>query len=64
MSNSKQHYHNKGEADAQKRDYTPPHGIFDSLTTWSERGMEKNCEENKAYSAGYKNGKEQKDSNK
>lgn len=63
MSNSKEHYHNKGEADAQRRDYDPPHGLFDSLTTWSERGIERNNEENEAYRSGYANGKEQREEN-
>jgi hypothetical protein len=61
MPDNKQHYHDKGEADAQNRDYNPPHGLFDSLTTWSERGSERNSEENDAYNKGYENGKEQRE---
>lgn len=52
--------HDKGQRDASKRKYEPPHGILDDLTTWSDAGMKRNCEENQAYKAGYRNTKKQK----
>lgn len=61
MSDNKEYYHNKGEQDAAgDKGYNPPHGIFDSLTTWSSREMERHIEENQAYEMGWDNAKEQK----
>lgn len=63
MSSNKEHYHNKGQEDAHDRDYDPPHGVADSLTTWSDSGMERNREENRAYDDGYYHSRGQDDSN-
>jgi hypothetical protein len=49
--------HNQGQEDAGKNDYDPPHGIVEDLITWSSSGMDKICEENTAYKAGWENGK-------
>jgi hypothetical protein len=57
----KEYYHNKGQQDAGGRDYKPPHGIFDDLTTWSSDGMRQNTEENKAYDQGYFSSRGQSD---
>lgn len=57
----KQHYHDKGQRDAADRDYEPPHGVVDDLTTWSESGMRRNSEENRAYDQGYFNSRGQSD---
>jgi len=60
-SDSKKHYHNKGQEDAKKGRYETPHGVMDDLTTWSESGMNKNIEDNTAYKKGYANTKGQED---
>jgi hypothetical protein len=52
--------HNRGEKDAAKGRYNPPHGIFDDLTTWTASGMKRNGEENEAYNKGYRNAKKQR----
>ena len=61
--NKKNYYHNKGEIDAKKGKYEPPHDLFDELTTWSDYGMKKIREENDAYDKGWKNTREQQRSN-
>jgi len=48
-----EYYHNKGQQDAVENDYDPPHGIADSLLTWSEEGMEDHITENRAYDLGF-----------
>jgi|GEM_PF-1427108 hypothetical protein len=53
MSDNLEYYHNKGEQDANDRNYDPPHGVLDSLTTWSDSGTERMIEENTAYDQGY-----------
>ena len=58
---SREYYHNKGQEDAQKGKYEPPHGIVDDLTTWSKSGIRENSEENQAYREGYANQKGQSD---
>ncbi len=60
MGDNKQHYHNTGQADASTRDYSPPHGVVDELTS-SKEGAEKNSLENKAYDEGYFGAKAQTD---
>jgi hypothetical protein len=50
MSNNLEYYHNKGQEDAQSRDYEPPHGFFDELTTLNSERL---IEENEAYDQGY-----------
>lgn len=57
----KKHYHDEGQRDAEHRGYKPPHGIVDDLTTWSEGGMRRNSEENRAYDRGYFNSRGQSD---
>lgn len=47
------YYHDKGATDARDGDYSPPHGVMDSLLTWSGDGMSRDIEENKAYDQGY-----------
>lgn len=63
MGNNKEYYHNKGQEDGHDRDYDRPHGIADDLTTWSDSGMEKNREENRAYDDGYFHSRGQDDAN-
>lgn len=59
--NPKQSYHDQGQRDAEGRNYKPPHGVVDDLTTWTESGMKKNSEENRAYDRGYFNSRGQSD---
>lgn len=49
MSNNTTYYHNKGEQDAESRNYAPPHGFLDELTMNGEQRIE----ENAAYDQGY-----------
>lgn len=60
----KKYYHDKGEQDASEGKYSPPNGLFNDLTTWSESGMKRMNEENSAYNKGYSHGKGQKDGSK
>jgi hypothetical protein len=48
-----QYYHNKGQQDAAAGTYQEPHGLSDTLTTWGNRSMETNVEENQAYKDGW-----------
>lgn len=64
MSDNKEYYHNKGEEDASNGKYNPPHGIGDSLTTWSSSEMQRHIEENEAYNKGYSHTKGQIDGSK
>ena len=59
-----ENYHNKGEQDASRGEYKPPHGIIDDLTTWSDTGMKKIADENTSYNTGWRNTKDQKDGKK
>lgn len=61
MSNT-EHYHNKGQEDAARGKYEPPHGMVEDLTTWSSDAMRKMAEENKAYDEGWRHAKDQKSS--
>jgi len=63
MSNNKEYYHNKGEEDAKEGKYDRPHGVADSLTTWSSSEMQRHIDENEAYDKGYSHAKGQKDKN-
>ena len=61
MSDNKEYYHDKAEKDvAEEKGYNPPHGIVDSLTTWSRSEMERHGEENEAYDKGWDNAQKQK----
>lgn len=46
MMDKKKYFHHKGQADAAKRHFKPPHGLTDDLFTWSRDGMDKLIEEN------------------
>lgn len=59
MSN-KEHYHNKGQEDASRGKYEPPHGLLEDLMTWSPSGCRRIAEDNGAYKEGYRHGKSQK----
>jgi len=57
-------YHNKGQEDASKDKYEPPHGIIKDITTWTRDGMKEMNEENASYKEGWHNTNDQKDSKK
>lgn len=61
MTTNKGRYHNDGEDDAKDRDYDPPHGIVDDLTTWSRDRMQRNADDNTGYDKGYFNSRGQAD---
>ncbi len=48
-------HHDKGEQDRSEGRYDPPHGVVDTLTTWTKSGNEKNIQDNKDYHAGHHN---------
>lgn len=48
-------YHDKGEQDRSNGKYNPPHGVVDTLTTWTKSGNEKNTQDNKEYEGGWRN---------
>jgi len=61
MSAHNEHYHNKGQEDAGEGKFELPHGVVDSLVTWSPSMMERHIEENDAYRRGHANTEGQSD---
>jgi hypothetical protein len=55
-------YHNKGQEDRAKGDYSPPHGLMDGLIDFissSDAEWSEHIRENEAYDAGWSNTNEQ-----
>ena len=53
------HYHDKGQKDYKSGRYQKPHGLGESLLTWSDSKMRSNRDENQRYNKGYSNAKKQ-----
>ena len=49
----REYYHDKGQEDRSNDRYEPPHGLLDSVLTWSSDKMDQHQEENEAYDDGY-----------
>jgi hypothetical protein len=54
MSSNREQSHNDGQTDAsQGNGYNAPHGLLDSILTWSSEGCKEITEDNSAYREGY-----------